>query len=712
MEATIDTLQIKVEADASDANKQLTRLTKRLGELQNFQKTTNINIKTGRSVSSIRTLYNALNELWTLLKKIRKNAYLKINTELIYKKASEPNTTNKKSKTTTTNPNELVNVPPVTGTTELPKIKKTFDFSKLKDTFEAVKNSKVFDKLGEFTKSIKRIALYRIIRSIVKTIEDAIKEGTKNLYNYSQAIGSQFSKSLDTITTSLSYMKNAFITVFEPVINAITPFIEKVVDSIAEIFNKLSMVINKALGNDYYTRAIKVAKKYNAEIKKTILSFDELNKMNGEDNDPLLEFETVELATEDAEEMEQITSRIQKIINGIVSVIGGTAIGKALLNIGKVLTQLGRAAPAISTILEGASGAAASIFGVFSYITSYIEQGKAGALTDEVLIETLKGELGVIAGGALLGAAFGNPLIGAAIGVIVAGAGNIVTALIDAISNKVTWKNALLSVTSFTAIGTMIGTLISPGLGTAIGAGLGLIVGEITHYIILISQKWDSDIVPIFNSIVDWFKQIPTTVQTAFDSVIDWFSNFGENIFKLNDDILNAIHNALSTIGKEIETFFSSPIENIGNLFISVINFCIGGVEDMLNMMINGLNTIISAVNSIGIVKIDEIATVKFDKIPQLANGGMIDAGQLFIANENGAEFISSYNGKTAVANNEQMIRGITEGVRDAFRESDFGGNWTIQIVDESGTIKSETIISALERKNRRDGKTIVAVGV
>lgn len=48
------------------------------------------------------------------------------------------------------------------------------------------------------------------------------------------------------------------------------------------------------------------------------------------------------------------------------------------------------------------------------------------------------------------------------------------------------------------------------------------------------------------------------------------------------------------------------------------------------------------------------------------ANGGFPDAGQLFIANEAGPEMVGSIGGKTAVANNDQIVEGITYGVREA----------------------------------------------
>ena len=40
------------------------------------------------------------------------------------------------------------------------------------------------------------------------------------------------------------------------------------------------------------------------------------------------------------------------------------------------------------------------------------------------------------------------------------------------------------------------------------------------------------------------------------------------------------------------------------------------------------------------------------------------------------------------------------------------GGNWTIQIIDDDGQVKSSAVVSAAERKNRRDGKTIIPLGI
>lgn len=67
------------------------------------------------------------------------------------------------------------------------------------------------------------------------------------------------------------------------------------------------------------------------------------------------------------------------------------------------------------------------------------------------------------------------------------------------------------------------------------------------------------------------------------------------------------------------------------------------------------------------LVKGFEIAGKIFGiKINALADGGFPDTGELFIAREAGPELVGKINGKTAVANNDQIVSGISNGVYNA----------------------------------------------
>ena len=55
--------------------------------------------------------------------------------------------------------------------------------------------------------------------------------------------------------------------------------------------------------------------------------------------------------------------------------------------------------------------------------------------------------------------------------------------------------------------------------------------------------------------------------------------------------------------------------------------------------------------------------SVPWSQLSFYAKGGFPDVGQLFVAREAGAELVGNINGKTAVANNDQIVAAVSEGV-------------------------------------------------
>lgn len=64
------------------------------------------------------------------------------------------------------------------------------------------------------------------------------------------------------------------------------------------------------------------------------------------------------------------------------------------------------------------------------------------------------------------------------------------------------------------------------------------------------------------------------------------------------------------------------------------------------------------------------------------AEGGFVDTGELFVAREAGPELVGRINGRTAVANNDQIVSGISSGVYQAVRSAmnGYGGNGNFNI--------------------------------
>ena len=146
-------------------------------------------------------------------------------------------------------------------------------------------------KITGFFNSLKRIAFYRLIRSLMKALTQGFQEGLKNLYAYSQTVGTDFAGSMDRLATSANYLKNSLAAMASPFINAIAPAIDFVADKIVALFNLINQFISRLTGKTTYTAAKKVATTWQDatgravggardqvdEFRRYVLGFDELN---------------------------------------------------------------------------------------------------------------------------------------------------------------------------------------------------------------------------------------------------------------------------------------------------------------------------------------------------------------------------------------------------------------------------------------------------
>lgn len=135
--------------------------------------------------------------------------------------------------------------------------------------------------------SIKRIALYRAIRTAIKMFTQGLKEGMNNLYQFSSIVGTQFKQSMDKIATAALYMKNSLATIAEPLINVLAPAIDFISDKFAALAATVAEFFAALTGQTQYTRALKFPKAYAEEASKTakamnlwLAPFDEINRLS------------------------------------------------------------------------------------------------------------------------------------------------------------------------------------------------------------------------------------------------------------------------------------------------------------------------------------------------------------------------------------------------------------------------------------------------
>lgn len=278
-------------------------------------------------------------------------------------------------------------------------------------------------------------------------------------------------------------------------------------------------------------------------------------------------------------------------------------------------------------------------------------------------------------------------------------------------------------------VGAIIGMLGGP-IGAGIGALIGLVVGAITDLIALIVNKWDeikaffSDafsgianwfdenviqpIVNVFAPIVGWisefFRGCWIIVQAVWQVASEWFntnviqpivgffqgvwtdvSAFFANLWNdivaiwtpaaewFDTKVIQPITNFFSGAWENIKNSFETAFTAIGDFAKAIFNGVIGRVEAMVNGVIGAINGLVGGFNKVvtwaaGVVGANwkGLSLIPTVSLPRLADGGFVDEGQLFIAREAGAEMVGSIGRRTAVANNDQIVEGITYGVREA----------------------------------------------
>lgn len=94
------------------------------------------------------------------------------------------------------------------------------------------------------------------------------------------------------------------------------------------------------------------------------------------------------------------------------------------------------------------------------------------------------------------------------------------------------------------------------------------------------------------------------------------------------------------------------------------------------------------------------------------AAGGFPNAGQMFVAREAGPELVGTIGNRTAVANNDQIVEAVSEGVyvavMNAMRANTGDGGQAVVNVYLDG----KQLTSAVEKRQRERGASIMGTQV
>lgn len=135
--------------------------------------------------------------------------------------------------------------------------------------------------------AIGRIIFYRVVRGAIKAVTDGFKTGIENLYQYSRLVGTEFAPAMNKLATSSLYLKNSLGAMAAPLIQALAPVVDMLIDKFVALLNIIGKVFATLTGKSVYTQAKKHAVEYGEAANKAskatkdfLLGIDELNVIN------------------------------------------------------------------------------------------------------------------------------------------------------------------------------------------------------------------------------------------------------------------------------------------------------------------------------------------------------------------------------------------------------------------------------------------------
>lgn len=138
--------------------------------------------------------------------------------------------------------------------------------------------------------------------------------------------------------------------------------------------------------------------------------------------------------------------------------------------------------------------------------------------------------------------------------------------------------------------------------------------------------------------------------------------------------------------------------------------------KSMIRNIIDYLNGWVDKINAV--LPGSPVKKMDYPKWAAYKDGGFPPMGQVFVAREAGPEMVGTIGGRTAVANNGQIVDAVADGVYEANAEQNMllreqnGLLRQLLAKDMGGAeITAASVAKNLNRKNLRDGKVTVPVG-
>lgn len=386
-------------------------------------------------------------------------------------------------------------------------------------------------------------------------------------------------------------------------------------------------------------------------------------------------------------------------------------------------------AESIQFVFAGATGViggvGAAIAGIIGYVRNLISLFNEGANTGNVL-GTILSTLAMAAGGFLIALGVGATVAtGGIVALVVAGVAAVGVLVMEIIKHWDSIKAALgtawnwFYTTILAPIGNwfaQVGTKFYNAVIAPIWAAISVVAAKVWEIFAKIGEiavaLGGAFKTYVIEPVKGFFAEIGSFVYTwAIKPIMEFFSMLGN---AANTYIIQPLWSGILWLKDKavaaLKAIGTVVVDFIGGLFKSVINGVFTRIESFINDFIWMLNSAIGIINKIPGVNITKVAYLS---IPRLADGGMVSTGQMFIAREAGPEMVGSIGNRTAVANNDQIVESVSQGVYRAVVQamSQSGGDTVVE-AKVNDKVLFEVLVNRSRQETMRKGYNPLLGGV
>lgn len=566
----------------------------------------------------------------------------------------------------------------------------------------------------------KSVLVYGGLFKLFTTLQTGLTEGMQNMAKGSE----RFNKTMSILATNMLWIKNIVATTLAPVLNALAPITDVLSQKFYNLANNVGMFFARMLGQKTFTVAKKTQVDYAAsldktssstdkatqsakEYQKTIAGFDEFNLLNKQkqSSDDTSSSDSYKTPTGEFEEWD-IKNSVSNFADKLKDAWKNsdfTGIGEALAD------KLNKEIDKVNNIdwEDKKNKINAKIKGLTEGLNAFINKTKWGEMGQNIAngfntalsgINTALSEFDFKGTGKSIGTLLKETIknidweeVGAFLHNIITGLFDTIAGFFEGITDPEAGEDMTSGIKDF---------LDGLDIGGIFESWINSIVAQANFVTVLfdsIGEEFEKFGVWFEEKCTEWGDKVDEFWESVGDEISQTWTDFTDSIKESWNECGEEIKGAWNDFATSIKTSWdkftgwikgkwedftgwidkkAEKAKDVGSTFVDKFKEGIGDIwskiKEKFESLVTNIKNFFSGKQLFNIKVTSEErnfmgGTIKVPKISYYGTGGHPQSGEMFVARENGIpEMVGRMGNRTTVANNDQIVEGVSAGVAAA----------------------------------------------